>query len=65
MKGRAVSLVEPIARVERQKLQFGSLRQIRGLINDQAASLNTCLDGHVNEGITRTAAQQALAAVGA
>ena len=65
MKRRTVSIIEPIARVEGQKFQFGPLGQLGGLVDDQAAGANTCLDGHVNEATTGTAAQQELAAVGA
>ena len=62
MKGGAISFIEPITRIQRQKVYFGALGQIRWLIDDQSAVVNACLDGHTNDTITVRVAQQALAA---
>ena len=59
-----IRFVEPVTGVEWQKLEFGTLGQIRRLVDDQPARTDTCLDGHGNESSTGRA-RQALAAVGA
>ena len=46
MECRTISFIEPIAGVEGQQLQFGTLGQIRWFVNDQPPAANTCLDGH-------------------
>ena len=46
MKCRTISFIEPIAGIEWQQLQFGTLGQIRWFINDQPPAANTRLDGH-------------------
>jgi len=46
MKGRTISVIKPIAGVERQQFQFGTFGQIRRFVNDQPPAANTCLDGH-------------------
>ena len=65
MECRTIGFVEPITGVEWQKLEFGALRQIGRLVDNQPSRSDTCLDGHGNESNTGRAAQQALAAVGA
>ena len=65
MKRCTFAFVEPIAWVERQQFQFGSVGQIRRLVNHEATGSHMCLDGHANERIIGRAAHQALAAVGA
>ena len=46
MERGTVIRIEPIARIEWQELQFGALRQVRRLINDEASFANACFDGH-------------------
>jgi len=62
VKGSTVGFVKPITRIQRQQLNFGALGQIRGLVNDQTAVMDACLDGHGNETITTPIAQQGFAA---
>ena len=61
---RTVGLIEPVARVQRQQLDFRSIRQVRRFVHDKPAFTDTRLDGHEAERNTRRAAQQALAADG-
>lgn len=65
MQRRPLALVEPIARVERQELQFGSFRQVRRLIDHEASGTNSRFDGHADERSIGQAAQQANGAVAA
>ena len=53
MQDRAVGIVEPIARIQRKKLQFGALRQIRRLINDQPPGPDTRLESHDDSLVSR------------
>ena len=64
MKSGTVSVIEPIARIEGEQLDFRPLGQLGGFVDNKSAGANTCLDGHVNEAITGGAAQQAVAAGG-
>lgn len=62
MEGRAIGVVEPIARIEGQQFQFGALGQFRGLVNEQTTGMNACLDGHAREPNTDATAQQGVGA---
>ena len=46
MESGTVLLIEPITGLERQELQFGAFGQIRRLVSNLTASVNTGLDGH-------------------
>ena len=41
-----VAIVEPVARIERQKLEFDALRKVRGFVDDETADGDTSLDRH-------------------
>lgn len=61
VKGCAVRLAQPITGVESEQLHFGAFRQLGGLIDDQAPSVDTCGEGHNHEIITMPRAQQRVA----
>ncbi len=65
VKRGTLALIEPIAGIERQELQFGPFRQVCRLIHDEAPLPNSRFDGHVNERSIGGAAQQANGAVAA
>jgi hypothetical protein len=46
MEGRTIFWVEPVSRVERQKLNFGTLRKLCRLIHQEPASSDVCLERH-------------------
>ena len=46
MERRTIRVIEPIAGVEWQKLQFGALGQVGRLVDNQPSRTDTCLDGH-------------------
>src|SRR4051794_11757605 len=46
MEGGSIFLIEPISWIEGQQLDFGSLRQVRGFVNDQPAGLHPSLQRH-------------------
>lgn len=46
MQGRAVGVVEPIARIQRQQLDFRAFREIRRFIDNQASVSHQGLDRH-------------------
>jgi hypothetical protein len=62
MKGRALGIVEPIARIESEQLQLGSVGQVCGLVDEQPAVMNARLDGHAPEGTIEAAARQGVGA---
>jgi hypothetical protein len=46
MQGGAIGVVEPVARVQREKLQLGAFGQIGRLINDESTCSNARLERH-------------------
>jgi hypothetical protein len=60
MKSRALAVVEPIARVEREQLHLSALGQFCRLVDEQSAVMNARLDGHACEGTIEAAAQQSV-----
>lgn len=52
MKGCTVGVTQPIAGIERQQLDLGAFRQLGGFIDDQAAAMDACREGHDHEIIT-------------
>ena len=65
MKRNTLALIEPVARVERQELQLGPVRQVCRLIDHEASRTDSRCNGHANERSIGTAAQQANGAVAA
>ncbi len=61
VKRGTLALIEPIAGIERQELQFRPFREVRRLIHDEAPLPNSRFDGHINERSIGGAAQQAAA----
>ncbi|MBM3773716.1 MAG: hypothetical protein FJW37_00965 [Acidobacteria bacterium] len=62
MKRRTIRFIEPITRVKWQKLHFGTLGQVRWLVDDQPSAANACLDGHEMRVSLQEPPQQAFAA---
>ena len=62
MQGSAVGLVQPVARIEWEELDLGSLAEIRGFIHNKAPSADACLQSHEWYASTREVAQQAVGA---
>jgi len=46
MKGRTVSRVEPVARIERKEINFCSFRKLCRLIYQEPTLVNTGLESH-------------------
>jgi hypothetical protein len=46
MEGSSIFLVEPISGIERQQLDFRSLGQVCGFVNDEPAGLHSSLQCH-------------------
>jgi hypothetical protein len=46
MKGGTIIRIEPVTRIERQELNFNSLRELRRLFYHEPAIVNTGLDSH-------------------
>lgn len=46
MEGGAVGRIEPVAGIERQEVHFGTLRERRGFVDDEAAIVNASLESH-------------------
>jgi hypothetical protein len=44
----AIFLIEPVSRIERQKLDFGPFRQIGRLIDNQPAGFDSSLECHTS-----------------
>jgi len=52
MKGGTVLGVEPVTRIEGQKVNFSALRELCGLVHHESAIVNTGLDRHGGEDTT-------------
>jgi hypothetical protein len=52
----AVGGVQPVAGIEGQQFNLGSLGQCGGLVKNQSASVNPSLDRHTKQANTRLAA---------
>ena len=61
---RAVGVIEPVAGIEREQLDFRTIGQFRGLVHNEPTFSHTGLDRHGRKRSIGTAAQQALAAAG-
>ena len=48
MESGAVGIIEPVARVKRQQLDLGAIRQIGGLVYDESAAANVGFDRHTD-----------------
>jgi len=46
MERCTVLIIEPVARIERQELEFDALRKVCGFVNDKTAGGDTSLDRH-------------------
>src|SRR5439155_19339283 len=62
VQSSAVRLVQPVARIEWEELDLGSLAEIRGFIHNKAPSADACLQSHEWYASTREVAQQAVGA---
>ena len=60
MQGSAVRLVQPVARIEREELDLGSLGEIRGFIHNKAPSADASLQSHEGYANIREVTQQAV-----
>lgn len=65
MKRSTLAMVEPIARVERQQLQFGPVRQVRRLVDQEASLAHSRFYGHADERSIGMAAHKANGVVAA
>jgi hypothetical protein len=45
-EGSTIIRIEPVTRIERQKLNLSSLRELRWLFYHEPAIVNTSLDSH-------------------
>lgn len=60
MERRPTRIVEPIAGIERQELQFRAVGQVRRFVDDKSPRVDTSPNGHAEQRSTGRAAQQAL-----